>query len=188
MIQKKLKVTVLIRCCFDFDLTEERKSERKEKITHMWRMWAHLRISFSHLSINKFFLLFCVIFRPFTPCPLSHPNNPRNQNFKKMKKVSQNVIILNLCSKKTRSNDVCLLRYGVWHIIFCHFKPFFALLPHYWPQKFKFGKNAKNDWRYYPFTHEHHKSRSYDVWFLRCKSAKDKDIFHFGLFFALWPS
>ena len=41
--------------------------------------------------------------------------------------------------------------------IFCHFGPFFALLPHYWPQTLKFGKNFKNSWIYYPFTHVHHK-------------------------------
>ena len=28
-------------------------------------------------------------------------------------------------------------------IIFCHFRPFFALLRHCWPRKLKFGKNAK---------------------------------------------
>ena len=28
-------------------------------------------------------------------------------------------------------------------IIFCHFGPNFALLPHYWPQKLKFAKNVK---------------------------------------------
>ena len=28
-------------------------------------------------------------------------------------------------------------------IIFCHFRPFFALLCHYWPQKLKFAINAK---------------------------------------------
>ena len=26
---------------------------------------------------------------------------------------------------------------------FCQFRPFFALLPHYWPQKLKSGKNGK---------------------------------------------
>ena len=26
---------------------------------------------------------------------------------------------------------------------FCHFRPVFALLPHYWPQKLKSGKNEK---------------------------------------------
>ena len=59
-------------------------------------------------------------------------------------------------------------------IIFCLFRPFFSLLPHYWPQKLKFGRNVKNTWRYYPFTHMHHKSRSYDVWFLRYKVQKTK--------------
>ena len=54
-------------------------------------------------------------------------------------------------------------------IIFSHFRPFFAVLPYYWPQKLKSGKNVKNTWRYYPFTFVHHKSRSHDVWFLRYK-------------------
>ena len=50
-------------------------------------------------------------------------------------------------------------------ILFCHFRSFFALLPHYlWPQKF--GKNVKNTWRYYPFTNVHRKSRY--VWATFC--------------------
>ena len=69
-------------------------------------------------------------------------------------------------------------------IIFCHFRPFFALLPHYWPQKLKFGKNVKNTWRYYPFTHVYHKSRSYDVWFLRYKVQRTKFFWHDGPFFC----
>ena len=28
-------------------------------------------------------------------------------------------------------------------IIFCHFRPFFAFLPNYWPQQLKCGKNVK---------------------------------------------
>ena len=52
------------------------------------------------------------------------------------------------------------------------FRPFFALLLHYWHQKLKFGKNVRNTCRYYFFTHMHHKSRSYDVWFLRYKVKK----------------
>ena len=66
-------------------------------------------------------------------------------------------------------------------IIFCYLRSFFALLLHYWPQKLKFGKNVKNIWRYYPFTHVYHYSRSYDVWFLRYKVQKT--VFcHFGQF------
>ena len=68
------------------------------------------------------------------------------------------------------SYSVCLLRYEVRQTIFCYFRPLFALLPHYWLQKLKFGKNVKkNTWRYYHFTHVYHKSRSYVAWFLRYK-------------------
>ena len=55
-----------------------------------------------------------------------------------------------------------LLRYGVWHN-FCHFGPFFDLLPHYWPPKLKFGKNVRNTWRYYPFPYVYHKRKSYHM-------------------------
>ena len=40
----------------------------------------------------------------------------------------------------------CMLT-QIWHacanIFFCHFRPYFALLPHYWPQTLDFGKNVK---------------------------------------------
>ena len=64
----------------------------------------------------------------------------------------------------------CMLT-QIWNatdIIYWYFRPFFALLPHYWPWKLKFGINVKNKW-YYPFTYVYHKSRSYDIWFLRYK-------------------
>ena len=54
-------------------------------------------------------------------------------------------------------------------INFCHFRPFFTLLPHYWPRKLKFRNNLQNAWTYYPFTYVYQKSRSYHVWFLRYK-------------------
>ena len=49
----------------------------------------------------------------FLPCYPPPPNNPENQNFEKMKQTSGDVIILNLCNKKTQSYNVCLLRYGM---------------------------------------------------------------------------
>ena len=82
---------------------------------------------------------------------------------------------------------LCMLT-QIWSatdIIFCHFRPFFALLPHYWPQKLKFGKNVKNTWRYYPFTHVYHKSRSYDVWFLRYKVQRTEFFVILGHFYPL---
>ena len=54
-------------------------------------------------------------------------------------------------------------------IRFCHFGSLFTLFPHYWPQKWKFGKNVKTGWSFYPFTCVYHKWRSNDVWFLRYK-------------------
>ena len=48
-----------------------------------------------------------------------------------------------LVQQKTRSYDICLLRYGAGRHIFCRFRPFFVLLPHYWPRKLKFGKKYK---------------------------------------------
>ena len=36
------------------------------------------------------------------------------------------------------SDMECLHRHN-----FCHFRPLFAILPHYWPRKLKFGKNVK---------------------------------------------
>ena len=41
-----------------------------------------------------------------------------------------------------------------------------ALWPSKQPKKSKFKKNKKNSWRYCHFTHEYHKSKSYDAWFL----------------------
>ena len=58
----------------------------------------------------------------------------------------------------------------------------FALSPHDWLRKWKFGKNVKITWTYYPFTHRYHKSRSYDD-VPEILSTTDRIFCHFGLFF-----
>ena len=50
-------------------------------------------------------------------------------------------------------------------IIFCHFRPFFALLPLYGPKKSKFSKKQKKYLKILSFSKD--KSQSYDIWFLR---------------------
>ena len=45
----------------------------------------------------------------------------------------------------------------------------------------------KNTWRYNPLTHVYHKSRSYDIWFLRYKVQRTKFFHHFGPFLPLDP-
>ena len=52
-------------------------------------------------------------------------------------------------------------------------------------RKIKIWKNVKSTWRYYPFTYVHHKSRSYDVWFLRYKVQRTKFFVILGHFFFL---
>ena len=100
-------------------------------------------------SETEFFVTLGHFFALLTPSP---PNNPDNQNFEKMKKASGDVIILNLCNKK---HDHMMYVYSDMECDrhnFLSFHAIFALLPHYWPQKLKFGKNVKKHLEIYPFT------------------------------------
>ena len=77
-------------------------------------------------------------FLPFSP-PL--PNNPENQHFEKMKKVSGN-IILNLCNKKHDQ----MMYTQIWSatdIVFCHLKPFFCSFALLLTFKIKIWKKCK---------------------------------------------
>ena len=65
------------------------------------------------------------------------PLLPRKLKFGKNEKSIWRCHHFKLVQQKVQSYDVCLLRYGMWQdIISCHFRSFFALLPHYWPWKF----------------------------------------------------
>ena len=80
-------------------------------ISHMCTKNLQLyEVQFLRYEVRQNFLSFWAIFYPFNPLA---SNNPQNQNFGKMKKTSGDVVILNLYNKKTRSFDVCLLRYRV---------------------------------------------------------------------------
>ena len=118
--------------------------------------------------------------------------NPENQNFEKMKNIAGDIIILHMCTKN--QNHMSYSSWATeWDFFFlqqesnrdCHFRPFFALLPHYWPRKLKFGKNVNNTWRYYPFTHLHHKSRPHDVWFQRYKVQRTEFLSFWATFCPL---
>ena len=57
------------------------------------------------------------------------PNNPKNQNFGKMKKKTGDIIILHMC---TINGNHMIMVPEIWSMtdrIFCHFGLFFALLP-----------------------------------------------------------
>ena len=131
-------------------------------------------------------------FYPFTPPP---PITPKNGNFKKVKKKTnkQNkgkpggIIILHMCTK----NHDHMLRYfwDIWCvmdvIVIFHFGLFLPFYPPNIPKNENFKKmkkRKKNTWRYHQFTQVHHKSWSYAILFL---GYGVRQIFHFGLFFAL---
>ena len=70
----------------------------------------------------------------------------------------------------------------IWHmvpeiwsatdIIFCHFGPFFALLPPKKPHKSKFRNTKENTWRYYHFTHVYHDNHMiYGSWDIESNSS-----------------
>ena len=48
---------------------------------------------------------------------LSPPNSPKNENFKKIKKTSGDIIILHKCTR-THDRMLLFLRYGVWRMFF----------------------------------------------------------------------
>ena len=63
--------------------------------------------------------------------------NLENQNFEEMekkKKRKKYICWRYQVYQKWQSYETQFLKYGVRHRIFCHFGPFFAPLPHYWPQ------------------------------------------------------
>ena len=116
-------------------------------------------------------------------CHLGHflpfANNPKNQNFEKMKK---NLEILSFYTwvPQTTSYEICFLRYGVQQTIFLSFWAITLLMT----QKLKFAKNIKKSWRYYLFTHVYHKLRSHDGWFLRYKVQCNRVFFSFWAIFC----
>ena len=116
------------------------------------------------LRYGQKFLSFCAIFCPFTS-PLIIPNV---KILKEKKKMAGDVILLHIyVYHKRRSYEIWFLKYKVQQTeifnILGHFLPF-QPLDNLENQNFN---TEKNTWRYYHFTHLHHKWQSYDVWFLR---------------------
>ena len=127
---------------------------------------------------------FFVILGHFLPF---HPTNPKNQNFEKMEKIPDDMIISHKCTindyhmmhdfwviKRNRQN---LLSFWT---IFCPFTPL--------NQKIKILKIQKDTWRYHYFTQLHHKWQSYDVWFLRYAVQQTEFFVILGHFFPFYPT
>ena len=120
-------------------LKKEKKKKKKNAgdsiILHMCTK-NHNQVQFLRYGVTQFFLSFRANF-----CPLAPPaKTPENQNFEKMKEASGDVIILNLRNKKYNQMMYAYSDMECDRHIFCHFRSFSALLPHYWPGKSKLGK------------------------------------------------
>ena len=76
---------------------------------------------------------------------------------------------------------------SIAHIIFSHFRLFFTLLSPWQLKKSKFWKNENHSWRYYHFTHDYHKSKSYNVW-LRYGTWHTKFFLILDHFLPFYPS
>ena len=87
--------------------------------------------------------------------------------FWKIKKFAGDIIILHMCTKHHNH-----IMYGSWDMEWDrhNFLSFWAIFYSFSPLTtwiIKILTLKKNTWRYYHFTHLHHKWQSYDVWFLR---------------------
>ena len=122
--------------------------------------------------------------------PFYSPKNPKNQNFEK-KKWKNCLEVLSFYTYMCIINEDHMI-YGSWNIG-CNGQKVFVILGHFLPfqppdnsenQNFKIEKNT---WRYYHFTHLHHKWQSHEVWFLRYGVRQTESLIIFVPFFALLP-
>ena len=94
--------------------------------THVYHKWQSCDVWFLRYEEWRTDL-FVILDRFLTFYPT---NNPKNQNFENLKKAPGDMIILHMCT--INGNHVM---YGpeIWSMtdkFFCHFGPFFDLLPH----------------------------------------------------------
>ena len=137
------------------------------------KIWSATDRTFSHFG--PFFALL--------PLPRPPLNNPKDQNFEKMKKNPRDIIILHKCTITIiwQSYDIWFLRYQLQDIFFCYLGPFFALLPP--PQqskKWKYQK-IKNNPGYMIILHKCTKNRDhrlYSFWDMACDGS--------NCYFSLW--
>ena len=141
------------------------------KTTIIWGTVPEIR------SETIFFLILGHFFALYDP--LRPPPHLTSQKTKYLKKWKKNLELSSFCATKN------MIKWSMFTQILSVTNIIFALLPHYWPQKLKFGENVKSTWRYYPLTHVHHKSRSHDEWFMRYKLQRPKILSFWAIFFSL---
>ena len=123
-----------------------KKSAGDTTILHMFtKKQTHMRYGSWDTEWENL-LSFWSILCPLTPSP---PNNPENQSFEKMKKASEDFIILHLCTKNHNH-----MMYACWYMecdrhIFCHFRPFFSPFTKLLTLKIKIWKKKEGHLSFY---------------------------------------
>ena len=142
-------------------------------------------ISSFYTCVQKITIIWCTVSEVQSETDIMIPPLmiPKIHMFKKWKKKKtlQDIILLHMCHK-WRSYDIWFLKDKAWQNIFCHFGPFLPFRTSDNPklQKSNFEKLKKNTWRYYHFTHVHHKWQTFNLWL-----SGYGVCCHFGPFLAL---
>ena len=145
----------------------------------MYHKWPSYDVWF--LRYGAWWTAFFVILDHFLHFYL--PNNLKNQNFEKMKKLPGE-IFLHICT----INDNTMM-YGPWDVEHDgqNFLSFWTIFSSLTARKIKIKKNEKYSWRYYHFNNSVPKIMIIcytvpEIWHITDVIV----FFHFGLFFALY--
>ena len=124
---------------------------------------------------TEFFVILGHFLSSYHPTPL---DNPENQNFEK--KWKNCLETLSFYTYMCTINEDRMI-YGSWNkgVTDRNFVTLGHFLPYHLPDNPEIQnlKLTKNPWRYYHFTHLHHKWQSYDVWFLIYGVRHDRQNF-----------
>ena len=151
----------------------EKKSWRYHHFTHVYHKWQSHDVWFLRYEAWRTeSLVISDHFLPFYP-----PNNPKNQNFEKLKKTPGDIIILHKCTKNhdhmlycswDMARDGCNCYFSFW-TIFC---PFTSLKA----QKIKILKKSKEDLEissFYMCT-KNYDQMMYSSWDMVCDRRTDR--------------
>ena len=167
----------------NYTFEKMKKIARDIIILHMCtKTHNHMKYSSWDTKRDRIFCHFWPFFCFIHPLP---PNNPQNQNLKKMKKTSRDVIILNLCNKKKHdhmmyaySDMECLDRHN-----FLSFQPIFCFFARLLTSKIKIVKNHRDILPFYTCA-----PLIKIIWCSVPEIWSSAELFcHLGHFFALLP-